>query len=75
MKVGLAIATGILVLAIVTVFAGQRALLFPAPRPPRTPAPELGELLHLPSTVALWSPPGIASSMESAVGLVMLMPW
>jgi len=57
MKVGLAIATGILVLAIVTVFAGQRALLFPAPRPPRTPAPELGELLHLPSTVALWSPP------------------
>ncbi len=57
MKLGLAIAAGLIVLAIVATFAGQRALLFPAPRPPRTPAPELGQLVRLPSTVALWSPP------------------
>ncbi len=57
MKLGLAIAAGLIVLAIVATFAGQRALVFPAPRPPRTPAPELGQLVRLPSTVALWSPP------------------
>jgi uncharacterized protein len=57
MKLGLAIAAGLIVLALVAIFAGQRALLFPVPRPPRTPAPELGQLVRLPSTVALWSPP------------------
>jgi hypothetical protein len=44
-KLGLAIAAGLIVLAIVAIFAGQRALLFPVPRPPRTPAPELGQLV------------------------------
>jgi fermentation-respiration switch protein FrsA (DUF1100 family) len=57
MKLGLAVAAGAIVLVIVAAFAGQRAMLFPAPRPPRTPAPELGQLVRLPSTVALWSPP------------------
>jgi uncharacterized protein len=56
MKLGLAIAAGALLLAVAAVFLAQRALLFPAPRP-RTPAPQLGELVHLRSTVALWSPP------------------
>ena len=57
MKVALAIVAGVIVLGIAVLLAGQRWLIYPAPRPPRTPGPELGELLRLPSTVALWSPP------------------
>jgi uncharacterized protein len=36
-------------------FFGQRALVFPVPRPSRTPSS--GELLRLPSTVATWLAP------------------
>jgi len=57
MKVALAIVAGVIVLGIAVLLAGQRWLSYPAPQPPRTPRPELGELLRLPSTVALWSPP------------------
>jgi pimeloyl-ACP methyl ester carboxylesterase len=54
----LAIAAAVIILGIAALFAGQRALIYPAPQPARTPPAELGELLRLPSTVALWSPPG-----------------
>ena len=56
MKLVVAVAAGGLALAVLALFFAQRALLFPAPRPPRTPQPQLGELIRLPSTVALWSP-------------------
>lgn len=61
MKVALAIAMGVLVLGVAALLAGQRQLIYPAPRPARTPAGDLGELLRLPSTVALWSPPARGS--------------
>jgi uncharacterized protein len=57
MKVALAILAGVIVLGIAVLFAAERALIYPAPRPARAPGAELGELLRLPSTVALWSPP------------------
>ena len=57
MKAALAIAAVAIVLGVAALFAGQRALIYPAPQPARTPSAELGELLRLPSTVALWSPP------------------
>ena len=62
MKVALAIVAGVIVLGIAVLLAGQRWLIYPAPQPPRTPGPELGQLLRLPSTVAVWSapPPGAA---------------
>lgn len=62
MKVTLAIVAGVIVLGIAVLLAGQRWLIYPAPQPPRTPGPELGQLLRLPSTVAVWSapPPGAA---------------
>jgi uncharacterized protein len=43
--------------AVAALFFGQRALLFPAPRPPRPPAATLGEVVRFGSAVALWSPP------------------
>src|SRR2546425_9633671 len=57
MKVALAILAGVIVLGIAVLLAAQRSLIYPAPRPARAPGAELGELLRLPSTVALWSPP------------------
>jgi fermentation-respiration switch protein FrsA (DUF1100 family) len=57
MKLAVAIALGVLVVGVAALLAGQRQLIYPAPRPVRTPDRDLGELLRLPSTVALWSPP------------------
>ena len=57
MKLAVAIALGVLVLGVAAVLAGQRHLLYPAPRPARPPERDLGELLRLRTTVALWSPP------------------
>jgi pimeloyl-ACP methyl ester carboxylesterase len=52
------IAALIVVIALAgALFFGQRSVLYPAPRPPRAPGPQLGELIRLPSTVATWSPP------------------
>src|SRR5438105_4424343 len=47
-------------LGLVALFLGQRALLFPAPRPPRPPDPALGDIVELATSVALWAapPPG-----------------
>jgi len=56
-KLVVAIALGVLVLGVAAVLAGQRQLLYPAPRPARPPERDLGELLRLRTTVALWSPP------------------
>src|SRR3982751_341057 len=43
--------------AVAALFFGQRALLFPAPRPARPPPAALGEVVRFGSAVALWSPP------------------
>jgi len=61
MRVLLAIAAAVIVLGVAALFAGQRALIYPAPQPARSPSAELGELLRLPSTVALWSAPPSAA--------------
>jgi uncharacterized protein len=57
MKLLLVVAAAAIVLGVAALLAGQRALIYPAPRPARSPSAELGELLRLPSTVALWSAP------------------
>ncbi|MFL5310925.1 MAG: alpha/beta hydrolase [Myxococcales bacterium] len=57
MRAALAIAAAVIAFGVAALFAGQRALIYPAPKPARTPSSELGELVRLPSTVALWSPP------------------
>jgi pimeloyl-ACP methyl ester carboxylesterase len=57
MRVLLAIAVAVIVLGVAALFAGQRALIYPAPQPARSPSDGLGELLRLPSTVALLSAP------------------
>lgn len=57
MKPLLVVAAAVIVAGLAALFAGQRALIYPAPHPARSPPAGLGELLRLPSTVAVWSAP------------------
>jgi hypothetical protein len=61
MKLLLLVAAAVIVVGVAALLAGQRALIYPAPQPPRSPSAGLGELLRLPSTVALWSAPPSAA--------------
>jgi uncharacterized protein len=56
-KTALAAVVILVILLIAALFFTQRIFLYPAPKPPRAPDSSLGELIHLPSTVATWSPP------------------
>ena len=57
MKIALGAALAMIIAAVAALFFGQGNLLYPVPRPARTPGPELGELIELRSTVATWIAP------------------
>ena len=57
MKAALAALAAAILVFVVAILTGQRSMIYPAPKPLRTPANDLGELLRLSSTVVLWSRP------------------